>query len=260
MQRHASLASLTMSTPNGSGAHPITMLAVAANDLAASRAFYATVFGWHFVDLSTESTTASPASGPSVTLRSGNPPGFQGVVPFSAVPNAEQALSKVAEAGGAMETAPWTDPLAGTLARFTDPAGTLYGLTEQATAPPPAIPAPFGDAPRPGANTVCSLEMHAGDLAVAGRFFGDVFGWWSQEMMPQYLSFHPGAGIGGVFQSHTPVSRGVAYIYVADVDASIATIEGAGGTRMGDPMRMPGLACFGYFSDPSGTMMGLMGI
>ncbi len=246
--------------PSGSGAHPVLSIAVAASDLAAARAFYSSVFGWKFFDVSPEITTTALSSGPAVTLRSGMPQGFQGVVPFLGVPNVDDALARIAAAGGATEHAPWQVPMAGTLARFTDPAGTIYGLVGAMASAPPVIPAPFGDAPRPPANTVCSLEMHAGDLDVAGKFFGDLFGWGTQAMMPQYLTFHPGAGIGGVFQSHTPVSRGVAYIYVDDVDATIGAIEKAGGKRMGDPMRMPGLACFGYFSDPSGTMMGLMGV
>lgn len=237
------------------------MVAIAANDLSASRDFYASLFGWQFVEVSPEVRTAVTSSGPAVTLRAGNPAGFQGVTPFVAVADVNAALAQVAAAGGATERAPWPVPMAGTLARFTDPAGTVYGLMSGAgTGAPPLIPAPFGDAPRPPANTVCSLEMHAGDLDVAGRFFGEVFGWGTQAMMPQFLTFHPGAGIGGVFQSHTPASRGVAYIHVADVDATLAAIDAAGGQRMGEAMRMPGLACFGYFSDPSGTMMGLMGV
>lgn len=246
--------------PSGTGAHPIAMVAIAASDLAASRDFYSSLFGWRFMPISPEIMTATPVSGPAVTLRGGNPGGVQGAVPYVLTSTVEDGLRRVGEAGGATERAPWPAPGGVTLARFTDPAGTVYGLLSGAAVSPTVIPAPFGDAPRPPANTVCSLEMHAGDLDVAGRFFGDVFGWGTQAMMPQYLTFHPGAGIGGVFQSHTPVSRGVAYIYVDDVEGTVAAIEQGGGKRMGDPMRMPGLACFGYFSDPSGTMMGLMGV
>jgi len=49
------------------------------------------------------------------------------------------------------------------------------------------------------------------------------------------------------------------YIYATDVEAKIAEIEAAGGKRMGEPMRMPEFGCFGYFQDPSGTSMGLIG-
>jgi predicted enzyme related to lactoylglutathione lyase len=71
--------------------------------------------------------------------------------------------------------------------------------------------------------------------------------------------FDAGAGIGGVFQSHTPTTAGLAYIAVADVTATLTAIDAAGGKRLGDPMAMPGMATFGYFTDPSGTTMGLLG-
>ena len=93
-------------------------------------------------------------------------------------------------------------------------------------------------------------------VRAAGAFFGAQFGWGAAATMPHYVGFDPGVGIGGVFQSHTPVSPAVAYVYVADVSATLTAIDAAGGKRMGEPMTMPGMACFGYFSDPSGTMMG----
>ena len=65
--------------------------------------------------------------------------------------------------------------------------------------------------------------------------------------------------MGGVFQSHTPALRGVAYLYSSNVSATLSAIDAAGGKRMGDPMAMPGMATFGYFTDPSGTTMGLIG-
>jgi predicted enzyme related to lactoylglutathione lyase len=41
--------------------------------------------------------------------------------------------------------------------------------------------------------------------------------------------------------------------------AALTEIEAAGGRQMGEPMGLPGMATFGYFADPSGTHMGLMG-
>jgi predicted enzyme related to lactoylglutathione lyase len=102
--------------------------------------------------------------------------------------------------------------------------------------------------------------MYGGeDLAATGRFFAELFGWGTQPTMPQYMLFDPGAGIGGVYQAHTPGTRGLAYIYVEDVAAKLAEIEAAGGKRLGEPMAMAGMATFGYFSDPSGTAVGLIG-
>ena len=240
--------------------HPVLLVVISGNDLSASTAFYSKVFAWQPHPISNEIVALVAAGGPSISLRSNVPEGFPGVVPFISVPDVDAALKRVVEAGGSIERPPWTIPMAGTLARFKDPSGTIYGLASGA--PPgdlPRVPPPFASNPRPPANTVCSLEMYAADQTAAGRFFGDLFGWSTQSTIPQYLAFDPGAGIGGVFQSHTPALPAVAYVYVADVAAKLNEIEAAGGKRTADAMPVPGMATFGYFKDPSGTDMGLMG-
>src|SRR5439155_24484690 len=114
---------------------------------------------------------------------------------------------------------------------------------------------PIGSNPKPPAGAICHIEMYAADGAAAARFFGGLFGWGTLPTMPQYTAFDPGAGVGGIFQSHTPTLPALAYLYTTDVGAKLAEIEAAGGKRMGDPIRMPGAGCFGYFTDPSGTSM-----
>ncbi len=168
-------------------------------------------------------------------------------------------LNTVVASGGAVERAPWTIPMMGTLARFTDPSGTVYGLTDAlALGGSPRVPMPFGTNPKPAAGAICSLEMYASSEKSA-NFFHTLFGWGTLPTMPAYVAFDPGAGIGGVFQSHTPALPAVAYIYSSDVNASLTVIEAAGGARLGDAMSMPGMGTFGYFKDPSGSSMGLIG-
>ena len=244
----------------GSGKHPIIMVVISANDLAASASFYSTIFGWQMHGMSPELSVALLPAGPSISLRANTPEGFPSAVPFIGVPDIEAALQSVETAGGSLERAAWDIPMVGTLARFKDSSGTIYGLTN-AIAPGtiPHIPMPFGANPKPLANTICSLEMYAADGKAAAEFFGNLFGWATLETMLQYIAFDPGAGIGGVFQSHTPGTPALAYIYVEDVAVKLAEIEAAGGTRLGDPMPIPGMACFGYFKDPSGSSMGLIG-
>jgi predicted enzyme related to lactoylglutathione lyase len=225
-----------------------------------SREFYSTLFGWPMHTISPEVTGAVAQAGPTVSLRSGMPDGFPGVVPFIGVADVEAALERVVAAGGQVERSPWTVPMVGKLARFKDPAGTIYGLTSGL--PPvdiPRLPAPFGTNPKPPVGTICALEMYVADAAASTRFFGDLFGWGTRETMPKYLGFDPGAGIGGTFQLHTPSLPAVAYIYVADVGAKLDEVEAAGGHRLGEPMHVPGAATFGYFKDVSGTIMGLIG-
>jgi predicted enzyme related to lactoylglutathione lyase len=246
--------------PQGTGEHPIPLVVISANNLAESATFYSKLFGWQTQPLSAELTAVMMASGPSAALRASVPDGFPGVVPFVSVRDVEAALERVVAAGGSIERAPWSIPLAGKLARFKDPSGTIYGLTNVLPSQEmPHVPMPFGSNPKPPAGSICSLEMYASSGAAAAGFFGELFGWGSLPTMEHFMAFDPGKGIGGVFQSHTPALPAVAYIYVGDVRAKIVEIEAAGGRRSGDPMDMPGLACFGYFTDPSGTTMGLIG-
>ena len=245
--------------PAGSGQHPITLVVISANDLAASSAFYGAVFGWQMMTMSAELKAAVTSGGPPVALRANIPDGFPGIVPYVGVRKVESVLARVAETGATIERAPWKVPMMGTLARFRDASGTLYGVTD-AVAPggAPSIPMPFGTNPKPPAGAICSLEMYAADEA-SPQFFHEVFGWGTMPTMPQFVAFDPGAGIGGVFQSHTPALPAVAYIYVNDAASMLTTIEAAGGQRQGEAMSMPGMGTFGYFKDPSGTTMGLIG-
>ncbi|MCU0636709.1 MAG: hypothetical protein MUE41_17695 [Gemmatimonadaceae bacterium] len=246
--------------PAGSGRHPIVLVTIAARDLAASSAFYRTLFGWQLQPMSPTLTAAIAPSGPSLALNGDVDEGAPGAVPFIAVDDVAGMLARVEGAGGALVRAPWSMPMVGTMARFTDPWSTHYGLigSRMGGAATP-VPIPMWDNPRPTPGGLCSVEMYAADGAAAGRFFGDLFGWGSVETMPSYLGFDPGAGIGGVFQSHTPVAPVMPYLFVDDVAATLSAIDAAGGTRMGDAMPLPGVATFGYFHDPSGTAMGLIG-
>ncbi|HEX3927892.1 MAG TPA: VOC family protein [Gemmatimonadales bacterium] len=247
--------------PHGTGKHPIGMVVINATDLARAVDFYRKVFKWELEGLSPQvAAGATPGmTGPTVALRVGMGAAHQGVVPFLGVPDVVGALDAAVAAGGSVEHAPWDAPMVGKLARFADPSGTVYGLVT-GTAPAPArIPPPFGDNPRPPANDVCSIEMYAADHAATAAFFGSLFGWGTVATMPHYLGFDTGAGIGGVFQSHAPAARGVPYIHAPDVGATLDAIDAAGGARQGGVLPVPGLGSFGYFNDPSGTMMGLIG-
>lgn len=243
----------------GSGKHGIGWIELLANDNEASGRFYATVFGWQIQSfMPGYKVFTAPNGGPAGGLRGNAPEGSPGCTPYIHVPDVALAQARIEAAGGRKLTEP--ERIAGgVIGHFADPNGTIYGLSDLPVTLP-RQPAPFGDAPRPGLHTICSLEMYGGaDLEATGRFFTEQFGWASQAMMPQYRLFDPGVSIGGVFQAHTPTLRALAYVYVQDVAAKLAEIEAAGGRRLGDPMAVPGLVTFGYFSDPSGTAMGLMG-
>lgn len=115
-----------------------------------------------------------------------------------------------------------------------------------------------GIKPKPLAGAFCHIEMYAADRAKSAEFMRDLFGWGLTETMPQYTAFDTGGGIGGILQPHTPSLPAVAYNYTNDDGAKLMEIEDAGGKR-GELMHMAGMATFGYFHDPSGSQIGLIG-
>jgi len=246
--------------PTGTGAHPIMLVVIAANALRESAAFYAELFGWRLMPMSAELMAGTTPGGPTVALRANVPEGTPASVPFLGVNDVAATLARVVEAGGSLERAPWNMPLMGTMARFRDPSGTIYGLTS-ALAPSPmaSMPMPTGTNPEPPAGAICSVELYATDNTVTPAFFHTLFGWGTADTMPRFVGFDPGAGIQGVFQTHTPATTAVSYIFTPDVPAMLVRIDAAGGKRMGVAMALPGFATFGYFTDPSGTVMGLIG-
>lgn len=253
--------SMTMpEIPRGNGLHPISMIVVSANKMPDSIAFYGKLFGWQMHPLSAELTAVVTPSGPTVALRSNVPEGFQGIVPMIQVNEIQKALDGVVASGATVERAPWTMPMIGKLARFADASGTIYGLVESMMPSNlPHVPMPFGDNARPLPGSVCSLELYASNGETAARFFTEHFGWGTRQTMPHFMGFDAGASVGGVFQSHTPALPAVAYVYSADVASALNTIDSIGGKRSADAMSMPGMGTFGYFVDPSGTHMGLIG-
>ena len=244
--------------PKGAGTHGIGWIEIRANNLEASGMFYQEVFGWEI-----ESFTPAykvfkvAAGGPNGGLRGASPAGTPACTPYIFASDVAMAQTQVVAAGGKKLTEP-ENIGGGWIGHFAAPNGVIYGLADSPIHQP-HIPAPFGAGPKPGVNSLCSLEMYGGpDLAATGQFFQDLFGWASFDSMPGYRMFDAGVSIGGVFQGHTPGTTSIAYIYVSDVAAKLTEIEDAGGKRMGEPMGMPGVT-FGYFTDPSGTAMGLIG-
>jgi len=245
--------------PRGTGAHPVALTTISSGDLPRSRDFYARLFGWEMMPLSPEVCGAATPGGQSAALRANNPAGFPAMVPYLFAPDVDKAVAAAVAVGGVVQKPKWKVPMVGAMARVTAPGGTLVGFVDSAEMrPAAALPFPLGPGAKPPPGTICSLELYARDFAQTSKFFG-ALGWGTRETMPQFLAFDAGAGMPGVFQSHTPALPAVAYIYAADVAGKLKEIEGAGGKRMAEPMSMPGMGSFGYFTDCTGTAMGLIG-
>ena len=139
--------------PPGSGKHPISLVVISANNLAASSAFYAKQFGWQPQPMSPELIGVVTPAGPTVALRSNVPAGFPGMIPYLGVADVDAMLKRAVAAGGTIERATWSVPMVGRLARLKVPSGTLYGLTDGVTpGGQPHVPMPIGSSPKPPAS------------------------------------------------------------------------------------------------------------
>ncbi|MEO8029763.1 MAG: VOC family protein [Gemmatimonadota bacterium] len=101
--------------------------------------------------------------------------------------------------------------------------------------------------------TINYLELPVTDVAVAKRFYGQVFGWTFEDYGPDYASFRDGRMDGG-FRKETAVITGgpLVVIYARALEAVEQAIGAAGGKIARPIFSFPGGRRF-HFHDPSGN-------
>jgi predicted enzyme related to lactoylglutathione lyase len=219
-------------------------------DLDTAMGFYGGIFGWEF---------AGPGALP------GDPPGDYyvarlhgddvagiGTLPASdATPtppawNTHVAVNSVGEtadrtraAGGTVLVEPFRVPPAGRMAVIADPAGAAFVAWEA------------GDragAARVNEPSAWSMSLLATpDPAVAREFYGELFGWQTEEFGPSLWLFRRPGYVGG--EPSQPVPRDVVAamaagkgpatwsvdFWIADAEAAAAAAAGLGGTVVAEP-------------------------
>ena len=100
------------------------------------------------------------------------------------------------------------------------------------------------------------VEFPAKNIETAKAFFTAVFNWSFEDYGPEYTAFSNEGLDGGFFLSDQSVStaNGSALIvfYSADLEATQAKIEGAGGEIVKPIFNFPGGRRF-HFADPNGN-------
>jgi predicted enzyme related to lactoylglutathione lyase len=102
------------------------------------------------------------------------------------------------------------------------------------------------------------VELPAGDLGAAKRFYGEVFGWALTEFGPSYACTMTGdvdLGLQGDQGEAPPAPLPV--IAVEDLEAALASVERAGGVVVKPVFSFPGGRRF-HFSDPNGLELAVM--
>jgi uncharacterized protein len=235
---------------------------LASSDPAASRAFYARLFGW------TIEVNPDPQYGGYALAKIGDRD-VAGIGPAQApgtptawllyigTNDAEALAGKVQAAGGTVVAPPFAVGDQGHIAVFQDPSGAFICAWQAAA---------MGGFGTDGPNTLRWAELNARGIDRAIPFYAAVFGWGTMtrdmgEGSPYTMFQHGGEDVAGGMEMSpmTPAevpSHWMVYFGVDDVDASYRTAIEAGGREMVAPMDFPG-GRFAIVGDPQGAVFGL---
>ena len=108
-------------------------------------------------------------------------------------------------------------------------------------------------------------ELMTSDPNAAGKFYGELFGWKTQEMDMgpggKYTLFLKQEDrVGGMMKAPMPgmPSFWLTYVGVEDVDASVKQINELGGKTVAPPTTVPDMLRFAVVQDPQGAHFGIL--
>lgn len=242
---------------------------LASPDVAASKAFYAAVFGWEATDQHDDAGNLIyvmfTQDGKNVAGLGGQAPGMEGMPPawntYVAVDDVASTVAKATAGGGTVIAPPMEVMEAGEMAVFADPTGAVISVWKANQ----HIGAELCNEP----NSLSWNELVTRDLDTARTFYSDVFGWniTGQDMGPSgmYWVVEGGeyGGWAGMMEMPTQMpdmvpNHWTVYFAVADVDATMAAITAHGGSQVQAPFDIPGVGRMAVAHDPAGGSFALM--
>ena len=237
---------------------------LSSSDAAASRDFYAKLFGWEVP------VEADPAAGGYAMARAGGRQ-VAGIGPaqpgaptawtvYIGSEDAEATARKVEAAGGKVVAGPFDVMEAGRMAVFQDPHGAFIAVWQ----PKQMRGADLMNAP----GSLAWVELNARGVEAAKEFYREVFGWTEKvsemgEGTGQYTEFlAEGRSIAGAMEMNPMVPAEVpnywqVYFGVEDVDGSFRKAVELGGHGLVEPMDYPG-GRFAIVQDRQGGVFGLL--
>jgi predicted enzyme related to lactoylglutathione lyase len=103
------------------------------------------------------------------------------------------------------------------------------------------------------------IEIGVADLGRARGFYADAFGWSFNDYGPTYAGIRgpDGSGeVGGLNgEGSSPAGGPLVLLYSEDLEATLASVQAAGGTVVDEPFEFPGGRRF-HFADPDGNRLG----
>ncbi len=179
-------------------------------------------------------------------------------MPYIAVDDVDASCQKAVELGGTVCCGPTDIPI-GRFAVVADPTGGVFSLFR---ANPGATDGtnPIG----PGAFVWCELVTR--DVPRASEFYAKLLGWTPQFRSAGascYIEMKAGQQpVASVFEACTDESHSQAhwcpYLCVEDIDAALAAAVRHGGTKLCEPMDIPGVGKYAGLTDPTGAHLALL--
>jgi hypothetical protein len=243
-------------------------------DPAASKAFYDAVVGWN-VSEPVEEFQGYRMIGRSDGRFAG------GVLPLTddmqqhgaraawlayvGVDDVDAAVSSIEQAGGKTLLPARDLPNVGRIAMVADPQGAPFYVMKPA--PRQDDPNAVSDVFSPDAEQrVGWNELLTNDVESARRFYGEQFGWTTDEVMPMgefgdYVFIHQnGERIGAIFDPRDGhPARWRFYIRVPSINAAKDTVEQRGATLRMQPTQVPTGDYVITATDPQGAEFALVG-
>jgi predicted enzyme related to lactoylglutathione lyase len=235
-------------------------------DAAAAKRFYTGLFGWRFEDrpMGPDATyTMFSLQGKSVAALYQQEPQQPGMPPhwlsYISVDSAADVAHRTRELGGTVLMEAFDVLDVGRMALIQDPSGGVVALWE----PRRHIGAGVVGEP----NTLCWHELATTDVAGAGQFFGELFGWQREVQQLGAVAYtmftrDEGSAAGGMMQigpDWGPVPpHWLIYFAVADCEASAERARELGASVKVPPSDIPGIGRFAVLEDPQGAAFAII--
>ena len=234
-------------------------------DLEATKEFYGGLFGWE-AQVATEpeaggytmfSKDGKSVAGAGPLMAEGQPPAW---TTYVAADDADKIAERVKAAGGAVVVPPMDVMGYGRMAIFSDTSGAVFAVWQAGTMPGGEV---FNV---PGALTWNELATR--DAEGARAFYGNVFGWGSDETQMGPLTYVTwqldGRPIGGLMPmvgEEWPTDmppHWMVYFAVDDADAAATKAQQLGGKVAVPPADIPGVGRFAVLNDPHGAVFSIL--
>ncbi len=232
---------------------------LATSDMAASKAFFAGLFGWTSEDMPAAMGSYTIFRLGGLDVGGGFPAGPEMGPPhftcYVQVASAEAAAAKAKELGATVIMGAFDVEGIGRMAVLQDPGGAVFSVWQSGSHQGAGV---FN---APGA--LCWCELMTRDLDGAEAFYSALFGWNLKRgtgggMTYTEADLGDGQPFAGLFTPDWPGSEHIPphwnpYFLVEDVDASAAKAKALGATVHQEPMDIEKVGRFASLQEPGGA-------